>query len=147
MLPDTRIRPARTPLERIMRPAPAVIFPCIQLPAFLAMNLGHGIQHQLHMLLLAQRRGPVHLRIAGQDGRLACSVDVVARVADGPDAGDVGGGGAAADDGVFIVLPEAGGILERDLAGGGVAEVVDGVGDGGGESLGETPAADDGEGG
>jgi hypothetical protein len=55
-------------------------------------------------------------RVRGGRDTGASRVEVVGGVADGADSGDIGGGGAAAEDGLVGVLPEPGLELECDFA-------------------------------
>ncbi|KAL8902921.1 MAG: hypothetical protein Q9207_004289, partial [Kuettlingeria erythrocarpa] len=116
---NRRRRPTGT-LQRIQRPALPVISPRILFPCHFAVDLDHCVQDVLHVLEFRERGKPdpeVAAGVAGEHYAGAGAVELVAGVADAADPGDVGGGGAAAEDGVGVVLPEAGGELEGDLEG------------------------------
>lgn len=119
MHPNRRRRPTRT-LQRIQRPAFPTISPSILLPCDRPVDLDHRVQNVLHVFEFRERGEPdpeVAAGVAGQHHAGAGAVEFVAGVADASDAGDVGGGGAAAEDGEGIVLPESGGELECYLEG------------------------------
>ncbi len=114
MHPNLRRRPTRT-LQRIQRPALPAIPPRILLPRHVPVDLNHRVQNVLHVLELRERGEPdpeVGVGVAREHYARAGAVELVAGVADAPDAGDVGCGGAAAEDGEGEVLPEAGAELE-----------------------------------
>ena len=117
MHPNRRRRPACA-LERIKGPASSIILARILLPRYFSMDLNHRIQNVLDVLRLREGNEPdakVGARVAGQHDARARAVEVVARVADFADTGDVGRGGAAAEDGQVEVFPETRLELERDL--------------------------------
>lgn len=117
MHPNRRRGPTAT-LQRIQRPAFAIVPARILLPRHLPMDLNHSIQHVLDMFEFrpgGKTDAEIGTGVAGQHDAGARGVDFVARVANAADAGDVGCGGAAAVDGFGIVLPEPGGELEGHL--------------------------------
>ena len=135
--PDRRRRPACA-LERIKGPASSIILARILLPRHLSVDLNHRVQHIPDVLRLRQGGEPdakVGARVAGQHDARTRAVEVVARVADFADAGDVGRGGAAAEDGQVEVFPETGLELERDLFCGGLMSIRTVTGSYGQESL------------
>ena len=117
MHPNRWRRPACA-LERIKGPASSIVLARILLPRHLSMDLNHRVQNILDVLRLREGNKPdakVGARVAGQHDARARAVKIVARVAYFADAGDVGRGGAAAEDGQVEVFPETGPELERDL--------------------------------
>ena len=110
MHPNRRGRPASA-LERIEDPASPVIFARVLIPRHVPVDLNHRVQDVLDVLRLRQGCEPkakVRARVARQHDARARAVEVVARVADFPDSGDVGRGGTAAEDGQVKVFPETG---------------------------------------
>lgn len=138
VLANRRARPAAA-LELIEHPAAAVVVAGVLVVGDLAVDLGHGVDDVLDVLLLGDgdpARAPVARRVRGEDGGGPRAVEAVRRVADRPDPGRVGRGRAAPEDRVLVVLPEPRLVLQRYLARRLERQVADRVGDAGGESWG-----------
>lgn len=114
-----------------MLPADAVVGPGVLLFGDFTVDLDHGALDESDVLLLCQgaegASGGTRL-VGGEEDARAGGVDLVARVADVADAGDVDRA-AAADDGVLEVFPEAGLVVEGNFAGWRVVEAVDCAGE------------------
>ena len=105
-------------LERIEDPASPVIFARVLVPRNFSMDLNHRVQNVLDMLFFRQRsksKTKIRACVARQHDTWARGVEIVARVADFPNAWNVGRCGTAAKDRHLKVLPETCLELERDL--------------------------------
>ena len=147
LLANSGRRP-RTGLELVVLPANAVVGSGVLFFRDLAVDLDHGALDVSDVLLLCQstegtRRNARLVRRQKYAG--ASGVNLVARIADISDAGDVDGA-AAADDGVLEVFPEASLVMESDFTGRRVVEAVDCAGEERGILRHGVPEADSAEG-
>src|SRR6478735_5491221 len=131
MLSCSRASPT-SGFKRVKRPASSVILSGIKIPSKLSVNLNHGIKDHLDVIFFGHACQPnshVTTDVACQNGSRARTIQVVGWIADTANARNIRSCTATAVDWVLIVFPEALRELKRNLAGGSIVQLLDGVGD------------------